>query len=37
LLDDEGVVKLGRTYDSDIWVQQHYDFFKDNIVGEIIY
>ncbi len=30
-------LNLKRTYDSDVWVPKHYDFFKNNIVGEVAY
>ena len=38
LMDSTGEVKLGRKYkDTDAWVQEYYDFFKNMIVGEVIY
>ncbi len=37
LLDSEAVSTLIQTYDSDVWIDKFYDFFKDNIVGEVGY
>lgn len=33
----EKLIKLIRAYDNEVWVQQHYDFFKDMIVGKVEY
>ncbi|WP_280644194.1 MULTISPECIES: hypothetical protein [unclassified Dysgonomonas] len=35
LMDYTDLLKLIRKYDDDVWVQEHYNFFKNNIVGEV--
>ena len=37
LLDNESVTTLIQNYDNDIWVQQHYDFFKNMVVDKVAY
>ncbi len=37
LLDFSEALIIKRNYSSDKWVQRHYDFFKNNIVGEVAY
>lgn len=38
LMDSTEVTRLIRKYkDTDVWVQEYYDFFKNMIVGEVKY
>lgn len=37
-MDSTEVTRLIRKYkDTDVWVQEYYDFFKNMIVGEVKY
>ncbi|MFV0329392.1 MAG: hypothetical protein ACK5M3_16260 [Dysgonomonas sp.] len=37
LLNNQEIANLVKNYDNDIWIQKHYDFFKNMVVGRVAY